>query len=219
METISKRHGLESLDDLYNSIGYGGIALSKIHVKIKDEIDRNFSNQAPASLEVTQTQNEKKEQRKSKSGVIIEGLDNCQIKFAKCCSPLPGDEIIGYITRGYGVSVHKFSCQHAVDGLQGAEKDRWVNATWAAGADEKALSYNATLLMLVADNIGVMAAISTALADMRIPISSINTQALSGGTTSLSITITIKGRDHLNAVIERLKKNKDILRIQIGGGK
>jgi GTP pyrophosphokinase len=219
MEAISKRHGLESLDDLYNSIGYGGIALSKIHVKIKDEIDRNFSHQAPTSLEITQTQTEKKEQRKSKSGVIIEGLDNCQIKFAKCCSPLPGDDIIGYITRGFGVSVHKFSCQHAVQGLQSPEKDRWVNATWAAEVDEKAISYNATLLMLVADNIGVMASISTALADMRIPISSINTQAAGEGNTSLSITISIKGRDHLHSVIERLKKNKDIISIQIGGGK
>ena len=222
MLTICKRHGLESLDDLYNSIGYGGIALSKIHVKIRDEIERTLASQTPVALEVTQTsQAAKKEQKKSSSGVIIEGLENCQVKFAKCCSPLPGDEIIGFITRGYGVSVHKFSCQHAQSGLAGAERDRWINASWAqnAGEEKSHTTYNATLLLLVADNIGVMASISTALAEMRIPISAINTQASSEGTSLLTITIGIKGRDHLNAIIERLKKNKEILQIRVGGEK
>ena len=222
MLTICKRHGLESLDDLYNSIGYGGIALSKIHTKIRDEIERNHAASTPAALEVTQTsQAQKKEQKKSGSGIIIEGLDNCQVKFAKCCSPLPGDEIIGYITRGYGVSVHKFSCPHAQEGLASPERDRWINASWAqnAGEEKSHTTYNATLLLLVADNIGVMASISTALAEMRIPISAINTQASSEGTSLLTITIGIKGRDHLNAIIERLKKNKEILQIRVGGEK
>lgn len=222
MLTICKRHGLDSLDDLYNSIGYGGIALSKIHTKIRDEIERNHAANTPVSLEVTQSsQAQKKEQKKSGSGVIIEGLDNCQVKFAKCCSPLPGDEIIGYITRGYGVSVHKFSCPHAQEGLASPERDRWINASWAqhAGEEKGHTTYNATLLLLVADNIGVMASISTALAEMRIPISAINTQASSEGTSLLTITIGIKGRDHLNAIIERLKKNKEILQIRVGGEK
>ncbi len=222
MLTICKRHGLESLDDLYNSIGYGGIALSKIHTKIRDEIERSHSANVPAALEVTQTsQAQKKEQKKSSSGVIIEGLENCQVKFAKCCSPLPGDEIIGYITRGYGVSVHKFSCTHAQAGLASAERDRWINASWAqnAGEEKSHTTYNATLLLLVADNIGVMASISTALAEMRIPISAINTQASSEGTSLLTITIGIRGRDHLNSILERLKKNKDILQIRVGGEK
>jgi len=218
METIAKRNGLETLDDLYNSIGYGGIALSKIHVKIRDEMERTKEAQSSASLEVTQTQNEKKELKKSKSGVIIEGLENCQVKFAKCCSPLPGDEIIGYITRGYGVSVHKFTCPNAVQGLQGTEKNRWINATWSQNATEtQTHSYSTVLQLLVADNIGVMAAISTTLAEMRIPISAISTQTSSNQTSVLFLTISIKGREHLNAVVERLKKNKDILQIQAGG--
>ncbi|MBR3837839.1 MAG: bifunctional (p)ppGpp synthetase/guanosine-3',5'-bis(diphosphate) 3'-pyrophosphohydrolase [Clostridia bacterium] len=220
MTTIAQRHGLESLDDLYNSIGYGGIALSKIHVKIRDEIERSLAAHTPVSLEVTQTQAEKKELKKSKSGVIIEGLENCQVKFAKCCSPLPGDEIIGFITRGYGVSVHKYNCPHAVEGLGGEEKDRWIHATWAQNAVEnQSNSYSATLQILVADNIGVMASISTTLAEMRIPISAINTQTSSTSKTGLlTITIGIKGREHLNSIVERLKKNKDILQIS-GGGK
>jgi GTP pyrophosphokinase len=169
---------------------------------------------------VTQTVAEKREQKKSKSGVIIEGLENCQVKFAKCCSPLPGDEIIGYITRGYGVSVHKYSCPHAIEGLKSGEKDRWIHASWSQNATEaQTNAYNAVLQLLVADNIGVMAAISTTLAEMRVPISAINTQSSAQGTSLLTITIGNKGRDHLNAIIERLKKNKDILQLMIGGGK
>ena len=217
---ISARHGLESVDDLYNSIGYGGIALSKIHVKIRDEIERTVAAKTPVSLEVTQTQTEKKEQKKSKSGVVIEGLENCQVKFAKCCSPLPGDEIIGFITRGYGVSVHKFTCPHAIEGLASANRDRWVNASWALDPeDAKTSTYSATLILLVEDNIGVMASISTSLAEMRIPISAIKTQASAAGTSLLVITIGIRGRDHLNAIIEKLKKHKEILQIRVGGEK
>ncbi len=217
MSAIAQRHGLASLDDLYNSIGYGGIAMTKIHVKIRDEIERTLQTQAPAALEVTETVTEKKEQKKSKSGVIIEGLENCQIKFAKCCSPLPGDEIIGYITRGYGVSVHKYSCPHAVQGLQSSEKDRWINATWASFASEvQTNAYRSVLNLLVVDDIGVMASISTALAEMRIPIVAITTQRGPNNTTMITMTIGIKGREHLNAVTERLKKNKKILQIQGG---
>jgi len=218
MSTIAQRYGLGSLDDLYNSIGYGGISLSKIHVKIRDEIERTTIDKALPTLEVTQKQTEKKEQKKSKSGVIIEGLENCQVKFAKCCSPLPGDDIIGFITRGYGVSVHRFSCPNAVNGLNGPEKDRWVHATWAQNAlDNPTATYNAVLHLLCQDNIGVMASISTALAEMRIPISAISTQASSAGTSFLTLTIQIKGKDHLNMVLEKLRKNKDIL--QIGDNK
>lgn len=217
MSAIAQRHGLASLDDLYNSIGYGGIAMTKIHVKIRDEIERTLQAQSPAALEVTETVTEKKEQKKSKSGVIIAGLENCQIKFAKCCSPLPGDEIVGYITRGYGVSVHKYSCPHAVAGLQSPEKDRWVNATWASFASEvQTNSYRSVLNLLVMDDIGVMASISTALAEMRIPIVAITTQRGPNNTTTITMTIGIKGREHLDAVIARLKKNKEILRIQGG---
>ncbi len=217
ISTIAQRYGLGSLDDLYNSIGYGGIALTKIHVKIRDEIERLAASQTPVSLSVTQTQTEKKELKRSKSGVIIEGLENCQVKFAKCCSPLPGDDIIGFITRGYGVSVHKFNCPNAIKGLQGPEKDRWINASWAESPSEyQSASYNAVLQLLCADNIGVMASISTALADMRIPIAAISTQASAQGTSLLTLTIQIKGRDHLNLVVERLRKNRDILQIMGG---
>jgi len=216
MSTIAGRYGIGSLDDLYNSIGYGGIALSKINVKIKDEIERSAQSSPPDTIIVTQTENAKKEQNKSKSSVVIEGLENCQVKYAKCCSPLPGDEIIGFITRGYGVSIHKYGCPNALAGLS-REKDRWVKAVWAQGADNLSVnSFNATLNLFAVDQIGVMANISTQLAEMRVPVVSLNAQPYTEGYTSIQITIGAKNRDHLNSIVERLKRIQEVVRVATG---
>ncbi len=217
METIAKRYGLGSLDDLYNSIGYGGIALSKLQVKIRDEIDRRALSQEPVELTVTQTEAEKKNRKKAKSQVIVEGLENCQVKFAKCCSPLPGDEIIGFITRGYGVSVHKYDCPNAMKGLNSPEKDRWVRASWdQSAAENTANTYEASLSILTNDKIGVMADISTALAEMRVPVISLSAQPFGETYSSIVISVGTRNRTHLNAIVERLKKCKDIIRITSG---
>ena len=215
---IANRFGLGSVEDLYNSVGYGGLAVSRLHGKIEDEIVRQGKAQAPPpELVVTQTESEKKIAKKNTGGVIVEGLDNCQVKFAKCCTPLPGDEIVGFITRGYGVSIHKFDCPNAVRGLSGEERDRWVKASWAEGAGETAAnSYSASLVMTVADNIGVIAAVSTTLAELRVPIIALNTQPVDENYTRIHMTVGTRNRGHLNFIIDRLKKNPDI--VQISGG-
>ena len=216
METIAKRFGLGSLDDLYNSIGYGGIAMSRLSVKIRDEIERR-QPQEQKELVVTQTEAEKKIRKKARSQVIVEGLENCQIKFAKCCSPLPGDPIIGFITRGYGVSIHRYDCPNAKNGLSGEEKDRWINASWEEGADQNASnSYEANLTIITADNIGVMASISTALADMRVPVISISAQPFGENYSNINISVGTRNREHLSLIIDRLKKCKDVIRVTTG---
>ncbi len=216
--SIASRFGLGSVDDLYNSVGYGGLAVARLTGKIEDEIARQGKSQAaPRQLEVTtQTVTEKKQAKKRPSGVIVEGLDNCQVKFARCCTPLPGDEIVGFITRGYGVSIHKYDCPNAVRGLDGPEKDRWINASWAEDAGETAAnSYSASIVMTVADNIGVIASISTTLAELRIPIITLNTQPTGDGYARIHMTVGTRNRGHLNHILERLKKNPEI--VQIGG--
>ena len=215
LRIIAEKNGMDDLDDLYNSIGYGGIPLARIHDKIRDAIEKSAVSAQEPTLEVTKAHSHSA--RKAAGGVIVEGLDNCQIKFAKCCSPLPGDEIVGYITRGYGVSIHKYSCKHAVDGLQGAERDRWVTARWAADSEDAHNRYQVSLHLLVVDNIGVMAAISTVLADMKVPITAISTQTPSDQTTRILLTVGIRGRDQLRFVLDRLKKLPDILQIYVGG--
>ena len=108
MADLARRQRLNTPEELYAAIGYGGIQLSRLMIKIKDEYTKLLKEQSPA--EVLQVPIKK---QKSSEGVIVEGLDNCLVKFAKCCNPLPGDDIIGFITRGFGVSIHKRSCSNA----------------------------------------------------------------------------------------------------------
>ena len=109
LESIGRKHSCATLDDLYSAIGYGGIQLWKLMPRLKDEYAKHKKPLASVSPETQQPvlQTAKKS---ASGGVLIDGMDNCLIKFSRCCNPLPGDEIIGFITRGFGVSIHKRSC-------------------------------------------------------------------------------------------------------------
>lgn len=111
LSSVSARMGIQSVEDLYNTIGYGGLSVNKLSAKIKDEFDRTVKEKAlnPEIISVDQVYT-KPSGRRSVGGVIIDGVDGCSVKFAKCCNPLPGDEITGFITKGYGVSIHKTDC-------------------------------------------------------------------------------------------------------------
>ena len=125
----------------------------------------------------------------STDGVVVEGIDNCPIKFAKCCSPLPGDEIIGFVTRGFGVSIHKKDCANVRESMrQGENADRWVNAYWADDAKE---NYKATLDLLCMDRANLLSDVALALGDMRVPIYSLTARSAEQGRARMSVTVGI----------------------------
>ncbi|MBR4086235.1 MAG: bifunctional (p)ppGpp synthetase/guanosine-3',5'-bis(diphosphate) 3'-pyrophosphohydrolase, partial [Clostridia bacterium] len=130
--------------------------------------------------------------------------------FAKCCNPLPGDYICGFITKGYGVSIHKTDCPNARRGME-AEPDRWLKATWDAREND---SFSTTLMLHVNDGIGVMANLTRILADLKVNIRSISTREESKDTTIITITIDVKSLDHLNFIVSRIRKDSDVLDIQ-----
>ena len=127
---ICPRIGFNGADDLYNAIGYGGLALSKIIIKIHDEYDRLYKEEelAPVTepeIPVTSTK------KIATDGIIVDGESGCQVKFAKCCNPLPGDDVVGFITKGHGISIHKRDCPNAMLAMSKPENsERWVNASW-----------------------------------------------------------------------------------------
>ena len=147
----------------------------------------------------------------STDGVVVEGIDNCPIKFAKCCSPLPGDEIIGFVTRGFGVSIHKKDCANVRESMrQGENADRWVNAYWADDAKE---NYKATLDLLCMDRANLLSDVALALGDMRVPIYSLTARSAEQGRARMSVTVGITNTEHLNSVVARLKKVKDVVSV------
>ncbi|MCH5208566.1 MAG: bifunctional (p)ppGpp synthetase/guanosine-3',5'-bis(diphosphate) 3'-pyrophosphohydrolase [Oscillospiraceae bacterium] len=201
-EAATKAH-LNSIDDLYAAIGYGGVSMSKVIQRIKDSAARAHKEQA-AELMSAEENIEETNARSRKKGIIIEGIDNCQVKFAQCCNPLPGDPIIGFVTRGFGVSIHKQDCVNVINNMDSEEnRDRWLRASWA-GVDDS--TYRATIDIICEQRSTVIAEITAAIAANHIPMYEMNMHRLKNGNTNLIITIEVAGVEQLANVISRLQK-------------
>ena len=209
---IAQRIGFASADDLYNGIGYGGISINKLSNKIKEESLR-FTAAESEPVEVTEEQLVQKtlakpKNLKSNSGIIVDGESGCQVKFAKCCNPLPGDEVIGFVTKGYGISIHKKDCPNVIEGMKKEENsDRWKVARWEAsdGQDSSRNVYEALLQLFTEDRVGMLADVAVALADMKVAILQVNSQKRTNGRCIISLKISCKNIDHYNSIVARLR--------------
>ena len=210
---VAQRQRFNSTDDFYAAIGYGGISLNKMMPHIKDEYVKEFKQPEPVEEDVIKiTKPSQKKRTKSQEGVVIEGIDNCLIKLSKCCSPVPGDKIIGFITRGHGVSIHKRDCTNVPKVIELAdEPDRWIPAGWDSSVKE---DFTATVSMTCLDRVGLMADVSKMIADMRVMIYGINTKSKKDGRASLELTIGVNGIEHLNGVMAKLRKINGVLDVE-----
>ena len=219
--TSARRVGIQTTDDFYNTLGFGGLSLQRFIPKMKEEIEKLCAAEEPPMTQADElskvkltTLNKKKH---SSGGIIIEGEGGYQVKFAKCCNPLPGDTIIGFITRGFGVSIHKLDCHNVSESRKNEENlARWVNATWEKEDFNSSENYEASLQIITEDGIGVIAAISMALADMRVSISSINTQTLKTGDVAINISIGCRNTSHVESIVSRLRSVKSVIRVTRG---
>ena len=219
--TAARRVGIQTTDDFYNTLGFGGLSLQRFIPKIKEEVDKlSAPEDAPMTHEealskVKLTSINKK--KTSSGGIIIEGEGGYQVKFAKCCNPLPGDAIIGFITRGFGVSIHKLDCHNVSESRKNEENlARWVNAAWEKEDFNSSENYEAGIQMITEDGIGVIAAISMALADMRVSISSINTQTLKNGSVAINISVGCRNISHFESIVSRLRSLKSVISVTRG---
>ena len=204
MEALARRNRCNSVEEMYAAIGYGGLQISRMLPKLKEEYTKlQATEPKPVAVELKRMH--------SSDGVIVEGIDNCPIKFAKCCSPLPGDEIIGFVTRGFGVSIHKKDCANARESMRHPENaDRWVRAYWDEAEKE---NYKAMLDIICMDRPNLVSDVALALGDMRVPIYSLMARAAEQGRARMSVTVGITNTEHLNSVVARLKKIKDVVSV------
>ncbi len=207
LSALAKRNHCNTVEEMYAAIGYGGLQMARILPKLKDEYNRLKANDAePKAIPTVDIR-----KIHSSDGVVVEGIDNCPIKFAKCCSPLPGDEIIGFVTRGFGVSIHKKDCANARESMRHPEnRDRWVKAYWADTVRE---DYKATLEIVCMDRANLVSDVALALGDMRVPIYSLDARSADQGRARMSVTIGITNIEHLNNVVARLRKVKDVVSV------
>ena len=219
--TAARRVGIQTTDDFYNTLGFGGLSLQRFIPKMKEELEKICAPEEPPMThedvlsKVKLTDINKK--KTSSGGIIIEGEGGYQVKFAKCCNPLPGDAIIGFITRGFGVSIHKLDCQNVSESRKNEENlARWVNAAWEKTEFNSSENYEAAVQIITEDGIGVIASISMALADMRVSISSINTQTLKNGTVAINISIGCRNTSHFESIVSRLRSLKAVISVSRG---
>jgi GTP pyrophosphokinase len=219
---IGKRVGINSADDFYNTLGFGGISLSRFMTKAKEEIEKiRTENDGPLTAEEelakVKLTDVNKRSRKS-GGVIIDGEAGYAVKFAKCCNPLPGDRIVGFVTRGFGVSVHKADCPNVIASRGNADNlARWVRAQWEEAETTSYSSlYEAMIQIIAEDGIGVLAGISMALADMKVSISQINTQPTKDGDVAINIVVGCRNVDHYDSIVSRLRNLPKIISVRRG---
>ena len=135
----------------------------------------------------------------STEGVVVEGIDNCLIKLSKCCAPLPGDDIIGFITRGHGVSIHKRDCNNVPKDLSACEEpDRWIHAHWSG---DLGAGFSTTIQLAAVDRAGLLGDIMNVAYNMHLAVHSLNARKLKGGDSVITVTINAESVEHLKSII------------------
>ena len=219
--SAARRVGIQTTDDFYNTLGFGGLSLQRFIPKIKEEIEKLCTTEESPMTQQEELSKVKltalNKKKTTAGGIVIEGEGGYQVKFAKCCNPLPGDAIIGFITRGFGVSIHKLDCQNVSESRKHEENlARWVSATWEKEEFNSSVNYEAALQLITEDEIGVIASISMALADMHVSISSINTQTLKSGDVAINIAIGCRNTSHFESIVSRLRSLKSVVSVSRG---
>ena len=207
METFllsqSKKQHYTNLDDFYAAIGYGGVLLSRLMPRLKDEYARIQREEQIAAAPVAATLTPATKRTKNNGGVIIDNMDNCLVKFAQCCNPVPGDSIIGFITRGYGVSIHRRDCTNVPKDLDACDnRERWVWVHWEEG---QKTSFNANLRIVADSGENLLLKLATMLASHHISVHSINARDTENKGAVVTLTVAVNSVEHLQFVIDRIK--------------
>lgn len=212
---IAEKQHCNGVDEFFAAIGYGGLSLLKILPRIKEDYNKLIKENQPEPVNDLPTQIQPQKASKSVEGIIIEGIDNCLVKFSRCCDPLPGDDIIGFITRGHGVSIHTRKCSNVPKDIsKAAEPERWIKAYWDTKAKN---SYRVTIAATCMNRVGMLADLAAVIANMHVMIHSIFTKDGNDGRSTIYMTITVNGAEHLKSVCEKLKKVKGVLSTERSG--
>ena len=212
---VLKKLSYNSLDDMYAAIGYGGVTALKLVGRLREEINHILQQHqnAPAQPEQADQPKPAAQPRRvhGEQGIIVEGLDNCLVKFAKCCTPVPGDEVVGFITRGYGVSVHRADCPNAApERRRSEEAGRWIRVSWAEKTNP---SYDTTLEVLAKDRPELMVDISTVISATKTQFRGLNARLTADGSVLVTMDVSVSGTEQLQTVMRRLTQLSGVMQV------
>ncbi len=203
IELVLRKYNFSTLEDLYAGIGYGAITTNKVITKLKEEFKKTLK---PEEIEqilesIAQTRNDKKKKNIPESGIVVKGIDNCLVRLSRCCNPVPGDEIIGYITRGRGVSVHRSDCINVSAGLE--EEGRLIDVKWYSTNDA---AYKADITIMANDRTSLLLDVTNSIAELKIPIKAVNARTTREQITLINLTLEITNTEQLEKIIKKLRK-------------
>ena len=220
---LLKKTGFGNLDDMYAAIGYGGFSAQKAVNRIRDEL-RAINKQKQTERDATvpladdpgRTRPAVPKREKSEQGIVVQGLSNCLVKFSKCCTPVPGDEIIGFITRGYGVSVHRADCPNADPARRKPEEyGRWIKVEWGQDVKE---SYQTSLDIYAKDRLNLVLDVSAALSSTQTRVACLNAKSTVDGFALIHLEIYVSDSTQLSSVMRRLHQISGVMKVDRPAG-
>ena len=211
---LLKKLGFDTWDDMYAAIGYGGLTAVKAVGRIRDDINRAMKTQANekllpgTGLKVSDSDSGKNQNRHAINGVIVEDIDSCMIKFAKCCAPVPGDPIVGFITKGFGVSVHRADCPNTADKNDPKMSARWVRVRWA---NQEEQPFETTLELDCLTRDGLLLDLATTMTTSRVRVKELNGKDLPDGHSVFTVRFEVKNVSELEVIRKKLLNIRDVL--------
>ena len=221
LPVLLKKVAYPTLDDLYAAIGYGGFTAQKAVSRIQGELQRRQQQRQQEQMLAEAVAESKEDPKpadtpkqpkavKSEQGIIVEGLDNCLVKFSKCCTPVPGDDIVGFITRGYGVSVHRADCPNASEEKRKEQPDRWIHVSWGTDTND---SYPTTIEAVCKDRLNLLLDVSAALSTTKTFVLGLNSRSTEDGFAIIRIEIQIKDGAQLSTLMNKLHQISGVLQV------
>lgn len=209
LNDMAKRLGFSSTENLYAAIGYGGIALTQVMPKIKEVARKEIAHDNIEKLkEYTPRETDRKKKEGPGQGVRVKGIDNIMVRFAKCCNPVPGDDIMGYVTRGRGVSIHRKDCLNLANTKDARE--RWVEVEWDV---EKPIDFQVEVQIKAIDRKGLLSDVTTVLSEMKISINTLNARTTKDQTAILNLILEVNDIEHLEKLMKKLKNLRSVIDI------
>ncbi|HOJ10698.1 MAG TPA: bifunctional (p)ppGpp synthetase/guanosine-3',5'-bis(diphosphate) 3'-pyrophosphohydrolase [Clostridiales bacterium] len=210
LELVLKKYTFNNTDDLYAAIGYGAITPNRIVSRLKEEYKKTLKAEEFEQniLEGALQKSDRKKKNAPVNGVIVKGIDNCLVRLSRCCNPVPGDNIIGYITRGRGVSVHRSDCINVKNNP--GDEERLIEVSWYTGSNA---AYKADINLMANDRSSLLMDITNTISDAKIPLKGINARTTRDQTAIMTLTLEITDTEQLNKILRKLRKIEGVFEV------
>ena len=216
MQVVQRKYGFHDWDSVLATVGHGGLKEGQVVNRLLEEYQKDHK-EVLTDEKIIERVNEATKNRarvvKSKSGIVVKGIDDMAVRFSRCCNPVPGDEIVGFVTRGRGMSIHRTDCVNIIN-LSEAERIRLIDAEWEASVTEATGQYMSGIKLYANNRQGLLMEVSKVFTEHKMDISSVNTHTSKQGVVTMELSFEISGRDELNRIIEKLRQITGVIDIE-----